>query len=348
MIFFGRVSGMTVFAMFALVSAVAFAQGDAGANGDLRWQSQPVSAWVAVLDSAFSDDPAPLTRQWYAAYALGQYGEKAKPAVPAMLERLKTAFDRDNYVRAAVARSLGMIGSTQAVTVMVSVMEQAIQQGEDSIPRNTAWALGEFGPAVAGGEAVPALEALLTHDDVQTRAAAAVALWQIARHEAALKTLIAMLNTRKANEIYEGAMGISRIGPSLGGKASAVIPPLVTWLCSSYADIPQACLEALCAVGEPAIPAVKSALTKTTEPAARARLIAVLGTLAAPANSGFLLELADDSGEAEAVRIAAVRAIPRFPAGQRDAARDVLVRVINDTTSPPGLVREAAELMKTL
>lgn len=332
-----------IFAMLALTAITVFAE----ESRDLHWQSQPVSAWAAVLDSAFSDEPAPLTRQWYAAYALGQYGEKAKSAVPAMITRLETAFDRDNYVRAAVARSLGMIGDLRAVPALMEAVTQAAAKDDESVLRNAAWALGTFGGSGVSENVVPVLEPLLTHDDIQTRAAAAAALWHIIRHEAALETLVALLRSSNANEIYEGAMAVAQYGTTFRGQ-TAVITPLVARLRSANPDVPPACQEALCSMGKPVIPAVKAALSKTTEPAARARLVAVLGTLDARANTAMLLELADNAAQAEAVRIAAVRAIRFFPPGELDTARETLVRIINDTTSPPGLVREAAALMKML
>ncbi len=344
---------MVLFVMVAFLSVAA----TTAQEPRLHWQTKGVTAWAAVLETAFSDsDAATMTDQWYAAYALGQYEAEAKAAVPGLVKRLGTAFDDDTYVRAAAARSLGLIGDPQAVPALAEAIPAALTVLEanpdvdyEAILRNAAWALGAFGKKAADTpEAVVALETLLKHPDPQTRAEAAGALWKISRHNVAFRTLIAMLKSKASQNTYHAAMVVTQIGPQWGEKAAGPVSEALTANLETQPDqdTARACEEALCAVGPMAVPTVKTAYAGQKNAAARARMLAVLGTLAAAKETPLFLKILADADEPEAVRIAAVRAVPHFPAAAKETARDALVGIINDKTSPPDLVREAAEVMK--
>ena len=329
----------------------------------LRWQMRTVAQWSAVLEASFSDSPPSEPDQWFAAYALGQYGAEAKSAVPLLIRRLEQELlEGDYYIRAAAARSLGMIGDGKAVPALAELLETELAKSPKeqypAILRNAAWALGAFGKKIppTNTKVIAALKNLLksghSANDAPARGAAAVALWKIAKDESALAAIREMLVSPKwspkSMEIYQGALAAAEIGPELGKNASVMAEILAQRLLSKDQDVSRACAEALCALGKAAASPVKEAYEKQKDPAVRARLLAVLAAVDAKAEFPRFLKLAGDVREADAVRISAIRGMKTPPAEFRKEAKNVFVSVINDKTSSPGVVREAAAVLKEM
>ncbi len=114
-------------------------------------QGRTLSEWIGLTkdkDESF---------RMAAAEAIGEFGPRAKAAVPALIELLK---DDDGMVRWTAIEALGNIGpeANAAVPTLIAVSLK------DTDENNVQWAadtLGEIGPEAK--KAVPALTELLTH-----------------------------------------------------------------------------------------------------------------------------------------------------------------------------------------
>ncbi len=116
--------------------------------------SELVPGLVALLGRQ-DDDPE------FAAWALGELGPEAKGAVPALI---KCA--RESGHTSTVVRSLGRIGSVEAVPYLVEVLER----GDISTTDDATGALMQIGRAPP--ESMKALERLLDHSDEKVRTGA--------------------------------------------------------------------------------------------------------------------------------------------------------------------------------
>jgi HEAT repeat protein len=99
---------------------------------------------VAELERMLAD-PKPSV-QAQGAFGLGLLGEKAKPAVPALVRALGSP---DTLVRQQAALSLGQIGDAEAVPALAT----ALRDKEWTIRRQAAVALGSIGPPAREAEA---------------------------------------------------------------------------------------------------------------------------------------------------------------------------------------------------
>jgi HEAT repeat protein len=126
---------------------------------------------VARLTAALGDKDD-FVRE-HAARALGRIGPDAKPAVPALLERLGKDEERD--VREHAAKSLGLIGA-QAIGPLLEESVKALIKGlrdeAADVRENSARALGQLGAR----EAVDPLRKTLKDSQPRVRAAVEEAL----------------------------------------------------------------------------------------------------------------------------------------------------------------------------
>lgn len=75
-----------------------------------------------------------------AARKLGQIGDEAKPAIPALVKALKT--DDDSYVRRFAAEALGSFGPAKGV---VSALTAALEDKQSRVVQAAATSLGKMG-----------------------------------------------------------------------------------------------------------------------------------------------------------------------------------------------------------
>ncbi len=141
-------------------------------------QDLPIPALISKLNSKNS-----VERQ-DAAYELGVRGEKARVAVPRLLELLRK--DTDCYVRVAAAYALARAG--QHDKAVVAVLVESLKKEPDAGVRfSVAAALGDLGPSARS--AIPALIEALKDADRWVRGNAAGALAQIGPDDAAARAL---------------------------------------------------------------------------------------------------------------------------------------------------------------
>ena len=191
----------------------------------------PSSRAVAVLTEALGAGRNPGA----AALELGQFGEVARPALPALVPYLSDDETGPNAIiavgrigdpdrlavaelrrivsaagsrhRGLAASALGELEAAEAVTDLASAL------GDDRTYTRilAARALGDIGPGAA--DAVPALAALLEDDDDQVRASAASALGRIGAGAApTVPALAVLLDTGDAPSRQAATTALQAIG----------------------------------------------------------------------------------------------------------------------------------------
>jgi len=201
-----------------------------------------------------------------------------------------------------------------------------------SVRRNSALALGNLGPAAKG--AVEALLPMLEDPDAVTRVRAAVALWQIEHHAAAIPALI-RISQQPGRGAYQAAVSLGQID----APAAAVVPALVAALRHAQSDVRRAAARSLgrLARNEAGSPqrTVLPALTQALDaPDQRLRHGAAeaLGWIGPPAVPELIRALSNDS---PAVRRSAARSLGRLgPAAQ--TAETALTNAVNDPDDSVG------------
>lgn len=94
-------SALPLVALLALAASPAAAQEVKTVKGQATWDGRTLNEWIKDLSAL-----APYTRH-SAAYAIAEFGPKAKPAVPALVKNLE---DEQATVRYSSALALGAIG----------------------------------------------------------------------------------------------------------------------------------------------------------------------------------------------------------------------------------------------
>ena len=129
-----------------------------------------------LIDSLQRDDTAGHERS-EAAETLGDIGLAARPAIPALAERLQ---DEEAGVRALAAEALGTIAQEEPAAAQA--LGSALGDEDDLVRRNAAFALIRLGPYAE--PAVPALRGVLYDRDRYVRGDAAQALLRIGTRQA--------------------------------------------------------------------------------------------------------------------------------------------------------------------
>ena len=207
-------------------------------------------------------------------------------------------------------------------------MTAALDSKLESVRRHAAEALGRIGTASA--PAVPKLVTRLHDEDPVVRIHAALALWQIARHEKALPTLVAALHQDAAAASYDAAMALGELGPD----AQPAVADLVQALSHADADTARAAALALGRVGTAAIPALKTVLVQSN-PLRQCRAIEALEGIG-PETAPLLIESLADRDPA--VRRTAARALGRFG----PAAQGAVAPLMQTASDPIEQVRQEA------
>lgn len=325
------------------------------------WQSKPVEHWTKIIDSATekTKEKVPSIReQWYAAYALGKYAEKAQSAVPVLLKRLQIDAGEDDDVRACLLLTLALIGDKEAVPAILDEVDS-----EYVLIRRTAiLALRKFPKELSeAAETVEKLETILkstTESERPVRPNCAAALWLVGKQKPVLDWIDQTLaldkefNYVRNTEIYQTLAAILMIledsGPETFGEDSGALAEKLTELVQKTPDADSAlsACEILVKLGPAALPAVQ----KVENIATNSRLLSVLAAIDSENSETQTLVLAtvEDSAASLPCRIAAIRGTLHFPQTQRAAATDLLVKILNDPDTDPVIANEARLTLKKL
>ena len=213
-----------------------------------------VSQSVPELVRLLREDKDPRVR-WFTAGTIAELGPKAKDAVPALIDALRSRevaaggrvmlgigamTDEDGPIRLAAAVALGKIGP--AARSAVPALVQALADPDSRVRGEAAAALGEIGPDAAkavselarlsaGGGDDPVAD-LATQALGELKAAAVPALTEVLRR-----------GSQEARVRVMKALG------EVGSLASAAIPDLARALADSDEEIRTAAIEALGKVG---------------------------------------------------------------------------------------------------
>jgi HEAT repeat protein len=245
-----------------------------------QWEDTLLENLNKYLETRSEEDKETCRR---AVYALGQIGPQAKDAVPSLIQALQSP---PIEVKEFTADALGRIGpdASQAVDAILGEMVISRELANYDLVyrllgkfrRYAAKALGRIGPEAE--VAVPVLEAALTDKDLVYRVEAAVALWKIAQHEAAIPTLEASCRQTGLEAPYAAVMALLQIGP----EARSAMDTLVPTLGHEQADVRRAAAKVLSGYGAEVVEPVAQFMFDNTDidPAPAAYVLGeALGTL---------------------------------------------------------------------
>jgi HEAT repeats len=134
-------------------------------NEPATYLGQGITEWVRTLE-----DSDPVLRR-LAVYALGEIGQQAQAAVPALREALQ---DPESWVRVWAAAAFAKVTADRSA-VAVLVAEMRAPQG--FVRSLVAWHLGRLGADFPGIEVgIDALQQLRVDEDPSVQAEACVAL----------------------------------------------------------------------------------------------------------------------------------------------------------------------------
>ena len=202
----GVIAAFTVTCIAAGQEKVGRPASTAGSDGDLQ---QKLDVYVGQLKHGSVEE----RRQ--AVAALGLIGLRAKPVVPALVERLKA--ERSGSRRDA-AEALCKINKDPAA---VAAMVADLKDRDFQVRLSAAKTLGGFG--VHAKAAVPALTETLQDENNFVRSSAALALWQIDKHSDAIPALVE--NVKSSDNRGHIAMAADALG-QIGVEAKAAVPVL--------------------------------------------------------------------------------------------------------------------------
>jgi HEAT repeat protein len=236
---------------------------------------------------------------------LEQLGDKAAPAVPALMELVA---GKDEFARVSAVIVLGKIGKPAA-----EPLSRALTAKDEDMRFYAAWGLGLVGPPAR--EAAPLLATALTDKSPQVRRMAAFALGRVNPDpDAAAPALVAALGDDDADVRQAAAAALIPLG-------KAAVPGLVKAAQGKKDALRNLAIKTLGDLGaaaEPAIPALKALLQDKATAELAADALAGIG---APAVAALTATAADDS---EAVRALAVRSLQKVGAPAVTALVDLL------------------------
>ncbi len=207
------------------------------ALGEIGPEAEPA---INDLAKVLIKDPDREVRR-NAAFALGEIGFQSTPVL------VKALSDRDSRVRRNVAAALVRIGEP-AVPFLTAIL----QDTSPLIRKNAAGILGRIGPKAK--DAIPALERALDDEDKAFCWTVKQALRNI--KQVTVEDLIACLNDK---DIIIRSKAVKTLGEK-GVKTRNVISALVFCLNDEKAEVRKNAAFALAEIGEPAVPALIEAL----------------------------------------------------------------------------------------
>jgi HEAT repeat protein len=233
----------------------------------------------------------PALRYW-AALALGELGDKAKPAVAALTAALK---DDQPVTRREVLVALARIGPDAAASVPAII--PLLSDKDKTVAHAAAFALGRMGPAAAG-----AADALRKgQEGSEEELMRTVSTWALAHVEPdnkelradAIKRLISALQAENPRVQSAALKGLIELEPD----PAKLVPILSGVLCQGETQLVDEAFAAVAAMGDAATPALIEAL-KSPEACLRATaLLAQLGPKAGVAAPALAAALGDPNPE---------------------------------------------------
>jgi HEAT repeat protein len=283
---------------------------------------------VEELAKVLAKDARPLVRR-SAAIALGQLGDQARAARPALEKAL---VDLSAEVRQNAAWALGKVGPEA-----VPALRKALHDKDHLVLRDAASAVGRFRPE--GRAAIPELLPLCLHPDVEVRKATLGALVDLvtAQDKAALEPLLKALADTDLEARRNAALAMGNIG---GAEAKAAVPVLVEALLQKGdTNIQNQAAAALLNIG----PAARAALDPLrralgdADPELRRSAALALGSLgkeAEPAAADLMRALANPH-EDTAVRASAGIALLHIgPVAKARVPIPTLIELVHDKKNP--------------
>jgi HEAT repeat protein len=208
--------------------------------------SRGVPALMAVLAPGVSTD------RWGAIFALGQMGPIASPAVPELVQILKT--HPDGAQRRQAAESLGKMG--EAAAAAIPSLIDALRDQDDHVRYRSVEALGCMGPSAS--QAIPALRQSLQDSYSELPWVAIVSLGQVGPFP--LAEVVAVLRT---NKNWGARCAAAKALGKRGREAQAAIPALIDALGDKDYSVRSNAAEALGLMGaaaREALPALRNSL----------------------------------------------------------------------------------------
>ncbi len=157
------------------------------------------------------------------AYALGQIWPGGPGGRPRIVCGGRTG---SMEVRQYSVDALGRIGPDAAEGVAKIVESLQSPLNDEHVHRLAARALGRIGPAAAA--AVEPLVEMLRDKDLVLQVEAAVALWKIAQHKAALPAVVKVMGREETEGPYQAVMAIPEFSSAGTPATSALVQTLDT------------------------------------------------------------------------------------------------------------------------
>lgn len=173
--------------------------------------------------------------------ALGRMGPKANAAVP---ELKKVLAGKETYDRLAAAQAVWKINKDSA---MLQLLIQSLKGKDTTLRGEAAQMLTAFGPAAK--EAIPSLLELLKDKTVGCRYDAAISLWEICEHDAAIPALVNITGDSMGWYRWQSVKKVGQIGP----KAKAAVASLLGALNDEDLRVQRAAAQALKAIDPDAV-----------------------------------------------------------------------------------------------
>lgn len=336
-----------------------------------QWKERTVRQWESVLKAGLEKNAPSIPEQWYAAYALGEYGAEAVSAVPVMLERLAYDAGKDDDVRACLLFSLGKIGAVAAFPAAL----EAFESEYPIIERTAALTLGAFPEKLKsdGASAIEKMERILEERSalqIPLAGNCATTLWGVGERGAVASWLSASLFSEREDaftrnfEIYQALSVVQQLASQYGtdGLSDLTLPEglslpeglIAIVQNSDDLDARLNASEALERLGDASVEPLRSFFEEKASQDSvgkvAGKLLEVLARLDAgnEATQSLILETIGDGKKKEAFRVSAIRSTQFLPVERRADAIAALVGLLNDTEIAGPIVIEARLALKKL
>lgn len=301
---------------------------------------------AANLKTALKDANASVRQN--AAWALGQIGKEAGETVGGLVDLLG---DANALVRRDAAGALGAMQGAAGADDAVAPLLQVLAKDKDEVVRKTTLeSLARLAGPKHKDAPTAGLERLLEDREPETQLNAALVLAQIGGPKAlpAIEALRKALKDKDASTTALASAALGRLGPD---AAPAVVDLANALKGSADETTRRNAALALAAIGErakPAVPVLAEALDAKVPVQVRQHAAEALARLEFPTNeaalSAVVKAIATDTDPLTRQR--SVWALFKLPDLDRDNAKSVLTKVLDETSMEHALVRyDAARLL---